>query len=313
MTRFRRLCRASDHVSGLFRRVVGLIQRPCRSTMSPVREPNPEMCDGLPRRQNRVTEQSRCFALQSKAEAKWHCTVHASCRFVIRSQSRLLTPTHGSPRRPGRRSFSVLQGGPAGRGARGQDEPGGALRAAALQRQAAAHHTGRDRERGAAPPRAPAARDATPREGLRGQRGGARGTNPWMDAPAGRRGARGLVGGRVGWSPREARGRARKERRAPQAGRPAVRAGGRAGARARGLALRLRAVPWGGLVRRATGGARLRRRPPARRSARTYCWSAPGRRPGRPARLQLFDSLVDRPALLLLSTSTHHTAFAAPF
>ena len=41
---------------GLFRRVVGLIQRPCRSTMSPVREPNPEMCDGLPRRRNRVRQ-----------------------------------------------------------------------------------------------------------------------------------------------------------------------------------------------------------------------------------------------------------------
>ena len=241
--------------------------------------------------------------------------LHASCSLSSSGlQSRLLTPTHGSPRRPGRRSFSVLQGGPAGRGARGQDEPGGALRAAALQRQAAAHHTGRDRERGAAPSeRRPR---GTPRLArgcvASGEAPGAP-TRGWTPLPGGAALVGSWVGGRVGWSPRGARGRARKERRAPQAGRPAVRAGGRAGARARGLALRLRAVPWGGLVRRATGGARLRRRPPARRSARTYCWSAPGRRPGRPARLQLFDSLVDRPALLLLSTSTHHTAFAAPF
>ena len=95
---------------GLFRRVVGLIQPQCRSTMSPVREPNPEMCDGLPWRRNRV-----------KCHAAHHADIDT--RTVPRSLARLHNAwrpflsicihTHAVARAP--RSLAPSFGRPAAR------------------------------------------------------------------------------------------------------------------------------------------------------------------------------------------------------
>ena len=229
---------------GLFRRVVGLIQRPCRSTMSPVREPNPEMCDGLPRRQNRVTEQSRCFALQSKAEAKWHCTRPVHCHRQVCSHACSLPPMarRGAPGGGASPSFKVVL---LGEGRVGKTSlVVRYVRQLFNDKQQPTIQVGTERE--GQPPA------SAGREGRHASRGAAwpagrrQGHQPVDGRPcraARRSWARGRAGGLVA----EGGTRARKEGEASAPGWPAGsaggRAGGRAGARARGLALRLRAVP----------------------------------------------------------------------